>query len=1789
MKKLFIYVMLCFLGLTSLNAQSDNEVVVGNDPYVDNDYQSYPPIDPSDSYSYSQNIYTADELGGKTGNILSVAFKFDTTENNVKFVNKLDVYIAHTEKQNYSNSNDWIYVTSSDKYFTGEVRYADHKQGWLTIELQKPFEYKGGNIVVCVDNNTAMYSDFVYFYRYDVGAMANVNPRSLSMTRNVDITPDNTGELSDYARTPSYGDQYTNSLVKFTLVSEDELIAYMGAPKNLVVAPLKSYEGDTVSLSWDAAGYTDGLLGYNVYVNDVKHNTETIKSTTYSISDLDYNMTGNEIYVKSYFGKIESDPSEKATVLVSGKSTVKGIVYGLDGTTPLKDAVVTFVGTDELGNEQTYTAKTSAEGAYSVEVCVGKYEVTAQAEELDCDDYEVVVEYGVASELNIFMHEIYHPVKWILATETDTTVDVAWNMGFSDADFEGFETGDFSTRDWKNDSLYPWVITKESYSGKYAIKSTCEKVDGGVSAIELKVEAPENGFLSFYHKVSSETKYDHGNFYVDSVLQTSIAGNREWRYVEVYVEKGTHTYRWEYKKDNLTDMFADAYFVDDITFYKETEVKSGWIGYDNGKWETSVGTGGTSATYFGVSFPVTVQYAGLTLSKIAVYDAEKEGETEYTANIYLGGDTVPQELVSTQKFNLSGKKEMVEVELSTPVTLDGTKPLWITLYCDKLAYPVPVSLQSEYLTTDWLSLDGKVWRHAPEYELYGTIMLRGYVEDANGKTRVLADTRNAQRSFTSKYNVYRKELYSDSTVLVAENISETKYVDRGMDTVAVGAYKWGVSAIYDKGESDILWSRAVDKDMITKLTVKVKTNNNDPVAGTSIVLRNIVEEEYVYNRVLSDETEYVFDEFHKGVYEVSVSKTGFSSDYEAEVVEIWDATSLECLLTEKLDAVANLYVSPTGYAMWEGSTIGDEFFFDFEDGSLDGWVTIDADGDNYNWMNSIDFMAPGSGHNSSLACATSMSYFFNILTPDNYLVTEKKYLIDKTSKLKFYVCAQDAVAAKEHYGVAISLASNDDANDFITIWEETLTEESNGNTRAQTPWEEKVIDLSQYAGQYIHIALRHFDCVDQFYINVDDISLESDKRGSRTLQSYRLYLDDKLVAENLTDTEYEFEDLTDGQTYTTKVVPIYSSGEGAEATYVWTKIPCDTYDGVTDFKAEYYNGTTTVEWTLPEMTADKNRKSRAGAWLKYDNGSYEEKIGLTYDGQVFEQFKWGVMFPASDVKKYAGQYITRVSVYDCEEYDGIISVYEGGSTEPETLLHVQPYTCTGVNDMVEIPLTSSVKVDGDKNIWIVLSSGTGKQPAAGCLDQGNANGRWIYYDEYYGWLDNAVVSMPGFTWMVRAYVTDDASEIIESVSAEVLGVKLYRNGVLVKKLLEGESYVFENAKATDEYTIRVVYGGKEGVSYYAMSCPQTIETDLPCPAPKNLVAYSSIADGKIGTKLLYPYVPATSQWFKYDDGIFVTGIGGESVQSFRWGVMFTKKQLEDYAGVELTKVAFFDATYPEPDVHSGNIEIYFGGETAPELLVHSQKYEGEGLTLGFTEVELSYPIPVSGDENIWIVMSTSSGGLYPAAVAKNCGDPNSRWISMDGKTWLDAYTDGGIDGSWMIRAFLTNERGESKALNSSSREPVLKSYNIYRGTSLDSLEVVATTKDKQYFDEVEKGTYYYQVTATYEEDGVECESEPAKVYNDETKDYVLVEVTAIGENNVNGVMIYPNPTNGNLNVNVEAMKRITIVNTIGQIVYDQEVVSDNEIIDMSQYETGIYMVRIVTEKGVAVKRVSVVR
>ena len=55
------------------------------------------------------------------------------------------------------------------------------------------------------------------------------------------------------------------------------------------------------------------------------------------------------------------------------------------------------------------------------------------------------------------------------------------------------------------------------------------------------------------------------------------------------------------------------------------------------------------------------------------------------------------------------------------------------------------------------------------------------------------------------------------------------------------------------------------------------------------------------------------------------------------------------------------------------------------------------------------------------------------------------------------------------------------------------------------------------------------------------------------------------------------------------------------------------------------------------------------------------------------------------------------------------------------------------------------------------------------------------------------------------------------------------------------------------------------------------------------------------------------------------------------------------------------------------------------------------------------------------------------------------------------------------------------------------------------------------------------------------------------------------------------------------MQRLTVVNELGQVVYDAEMNDSTTILNMSQFGVGVYLIRIYTENGIGAKRVSVIR
>ena len=72
------------------------------------------------------------------------------------------------------------------------------------------------------------------------------------------------------------------------------------------------------------------------------------------------------------------------------------------------------------------------------------------------------------------------------------------------------------------------------------------------------------------------------------------------------------------------------------------------------------------------------------------------------------------------------------------------------------------------------------------------------------------------------------------------------------------------------------------------------------------------------------------------------------------------------------------------------------------------------------------------------------------------------------------------------------------------------------------------------------------------------------------------------------------------------------------------------------------------------------------------------------------------------------------------------------------------------------------------------------------------------------------------------------------------------------------------------------------------------------------------------------------------------------------------------------------------------------------------------------------------------------------------------------------------------------------------------------------------------------------------------------------------------ENNSAAVNIFPNPTNGIVNVEGEGILSIEVIDVTGRVVLIQQ---GAESIDMSQLPNGVYAIRTLTEKGTSLQKV----
>ena len=121
-----------------------------------------------------------------------------------------------------------------------------------------------------------------------------------------------------------------------------------------------------------------------------------------------------------------------------------------------------------------------------------------------------------------------------------------------------------------------------------------------------------------------------------------------------------------------------------------------------------------------------------------------------------------------------------------------------------------------------------------------------------------------------------------------------------------------------------------------------------------------------------------------------------------------------------------------------------------------------------------------------------------------------------------------------------------------------------------------------------------------------------------------------------------------------------------------------------------------------------------------------------------------------------------------------------------------------------------------------------------------------------------------------------------------------------------------------------------------------------------------------------------------------------------------------------------------------------------------------------------------------------------------------------------------------------------------------------------------------------QGDYYYRLYAYY--GGIDCTSAPASLKDDPTKFYLKVyySPTEVDENQTSALKLYPNPAQQSLSLEAEGMTHIEFYDVLGQLVYQQDAESNNLTLNVSDWTEGLYFVKVQTQSGWFIRRVSIV-
>ena len=204
-------------------------------------------------------------------------------------------------------------------------------------------------------------------------------------------------------------------------------------------------------------------------------------------------------------------------------------------------------------------------------------------------------------------------------------------------------------------------------------------------------------------------------------------------------------------------------------------------------------------------------------------------------------------------------------------------------------------------------------------------------------------------------------------------------------------------------------------------------------------------------------------------------EAGYTYNFTVYLLGQNDATDVEIIPG---GGTPNTPVPPTQNPVTPepGTTTG----WGFEtDPFAEGWTIRDDDGDGYNWewMDASDSdynvyegthcMASASYQNSAFGGGTA-------LNPDNWLISPA---FTAGSTVTFWYAGQDPSYAAETFGVYV--IANGTTSDELAYF------------TASGTYQQGSVDISDFAGQTVQVAFRHYDITDMFRLNLDLVEVDA--------------------------------------------------------------------------------------------------------------------------------------------------------------------------------------------------------------------------------------------------------------------------------------------------------------------------------------------------------------------------------------------------------------------------------------------------------------------------------------------------------------------------------------------------------------------------------------------------------------------------------------------------------------------------------------------------------------------------